>query len=392
VRRVAHVIETLGPGGAERALLTYIQTMDAARFKHIVVTLNRPTPHFMFWQRELEEAGVEVHNLEYRGQRDVAKAVLALRRWLKLQEVALVSTHLYWANIVGRIAGRLAGVPVISTLHNPDYDEEVRRSWSRSARAKNVLVRLLDKWTVRGCCTRLVAVSAYVRERSLAVYGVSDEKIMVIHNPITPRHGDGSSPEQARHSLASEFGFAEHCRLLVNVGRVTEQKGQVDAVRSLASLVAGRECALVLVGSQEDTAYVREVRELAHELGVAERVHFAGVRADIERFLAAADVFVFPTRYEGMGMAVPEAMLAASPVVAYAVGPIGEMIETEVTGLLVAPRDQPAFTGAIERLLDSPALARELGENASREMRGRYTPSAQASLLEALFDETLDER
>ena len=389
MRRVAHVIETIGPGGAERALLTYLQTMDERRFTHIVVTLHSPTAHFTFWQSEFERAGVEVHNLDYRGQRDVARAALALRRWLHVRGVALVSTHLYWANIVGRIAGKLAGVPVISTLHNPDYDEEVRRNWSRSARAKNVVVRALDTWTVRRCCARLIAVSAYVRERSLEVYRLPEMMIVVIHNPIAPRRTDGSSPLEARQALASEFGFSDQCRLLVNVGRITEQKGQEDAVRALAALQARSNCVLLLVGSQEDAAYVRWVRELADQLGVSELVHFAGVRADLERFLAAADVFVFPTRYEGMGMAVPEAMLAGRPVVAYDVGPIGEMVHTEVSGLLVSPGDQAGFTEAIGRLLDTPALARRLGDNASREMSGRYTPRSQAAALEALFEETL---
>ena len=120
-------------------------------------------------------------------------------------------------------------------------------------------------------------------------------------------------------------------------------------------------------------------------------MHFLGQRDDVVDLLCACDVFVLPSRREGLGVAALEAMALGRPVVASRVGGLAESVQHEYTGLLVPPEDSEALAGALERLLGDPALARRLGAAGPEHIRDRYDAEAMVAGYERIYGEILAE-
>jgi glycosyltransferase involved in cell wall biosynthesis len=167
------------------------------------------------------------------------------------------------------------------------------------------------------------------------------------------------------------------------VGRVEAQKGFDTLIRALAQIDGA---SLVVVG---DGSERKALEELAQSLGVAERVVWIGWTDDPRGYLDSFDVFALPSRFEGFPLAVLEALLARSAVVAADVGSVGEAIRDGETGLLVPPDDPAALAGAIQRLLADEELRRRLGANGRRLVLQRFTADHMTRAFEALYSELL---
>ena len=168
-----------------------------------------------------------------------------------------------------------------------------------------------------------------------------------------------------------------------SVGRLDRQKGYDVLLHALADLP---EAALVLVGDGPE----REPLEaLAQDLGLQDRVRFAGWQAEPRRHLTTFDVFALPSRFEGFPLAIVEAMLAELPVVATAVGSVSEAVRGDETGLVVPPDDPAALAAALRRLLADPPLRLRLGEAVRRLALERFTAAAMARSFERLYEEIL---
>jgi glycosyltransferase involved in cell wall biosynthesis len=171
--------------------------------------------------------------------------------------------------------------------------------------------------------------------------------------------------------------------ILGSLGRLDRQKGHDVLLRALAELPEAR---LVLVGDGPERA---ALEELALELGLGERVLFAGWQEEPRRWLTAFDAFVLPSRFEGFPLAVVEALLARVPVVASDVGSVAEAVREGETGLLVPAEDERALAAALRRLLGDEALRRRLGERGRELALESFTAAAMARSFERLYEEIL---
>jgi glycosyltransferase involved in cell wall biosynthesis len=166
-----------------------------------------------------------------------------------------------------------------------------------------------------------------------------------------------------------------------SLGRLSDQKAFHVLVEALAELP---QASLVLVGDGPERA---RIERLAAELGVADRLLITGWREDAARWLAAFDVFALPSLYEGLPLAVLEAMRAGLPVVATDVGSVAEAVVPEETGLLVQPGDARAFAGALRRLLDDPELLSRMGRRGRERALERFTIERRAAEFEQLYED-----
>jgi len=166
-----------------------------------------------------------------------------------------------------------------------------------------------------------------------------------------------------------------------SLGRLSDQKAYEVLVQALAELPAA---SLVLVGDGPERA---RIESLAAELGVADRLLITGWREDAACWLAAFDVFALPSLYEGLPLAVLEAMRAGVPVVATDVGSVAEAVVPEETGLLVQPGDTRAFVGGLRRLLDDPELRRRMGQRGRERALERFTIERRAAEFERLYED-----
>jgi glycosyltransferase involved in cell wall biosynthesis len=363
--RVAHVIETLGTGGAERLVADVVRRLDRARFESRVFALDGP----LDLRGEIESGGVEVDPILVAPRRRPVACLRALTRALRRFGPGLVHTHLYYGNVMGRIAARLAGgAPVVTTLHNPDYTFEARRTPLFRAR------KLLDRLTGSRNAA-LVAVSRAVAEDFRRHMGW--RSIRVVPNGVDLRSFAPGGDARA----AAEWP-SPGLRLL-SVGRLHPQKGHRILLDAMARARAtGAALSLLVAGEGAERG---ALEAWAAGLGLRGHVRFAG-RREVRPLLAAADVFVFPSLYEAVGIALLEAMASALPVVASRTGGIPEVVEDGVSGILVAPGDAGDLARALVALERDPERRRRLGVAARARAEG-FDVSAAVRALEAIYEE-----
>ncbi|HLL73741.1 MAG TPA: glycosyltransferase [Pyrinomonadaceae bacterium] len=380
---VVHLIEALGPGGAERLLYTNLKHFDPARVRSTVFTVYPRSDH---WGGAIRELGVEVIGLGCRGPRDLPRAGLRLRSWLRSERPHLLHTHLWGANVVGRFAGRLSGVPVVSSMHGLDYEPETWNDGSGVSLRKRRLIRLVDRWMARFCSARIVAVSDSVRRSAHRHLRYPLGRMDLLYNPVDvdefrpPAGGE-------REEVLGELGLPADSLLLLNVGHVIPAKGLLYAIRALPSVLKGHPAAhLVSVGALNSPEWLALLRGEAESLGVAGHVHILGPRRDVPRLLRACDLFVFPSLHEGLGIALIEAMASGRACVAAESGPLPEVVEHGKSGWLVSPRDAEGLAEAISMLLSDPSLRASLGRAARETTLDRFQPRRAADRLVEIYE------
>lgn len=375
--KVLHLIETLGSGGAERLLHTNLRHFDAGEIESRVVSVFSRGD---YWKEQIEGFGVEVKSLDCSSFSDISSGVRKLRRELKGDKPDVIHTHLWTANVIGRIAGRLSGVPVISSIHNPEYEPEATTGLSS---IKLFAARQIDKWTARFCCTRMIAVSNYVRESAYRRIGFPLDKIDVVYNPIDTAE---RSPDISKGVLLTDIGLPPDAVLILNVGRVAPQKGLIYAIRGM-KIVAGKmpNVHLLHVGAQDNSDYLAAVEVEIERSGISHNVHLIGERRNVADFLQAADLFVFPSLFEGLGIALAEAMAAGLPCVASDIRPLDEFVTSGVNGVLVPPENADAIAEAVIDLLSSPEKRKAMGVAARETALAMFQPEPAARRLSKIY-------
>ncbi|RME32115.1 glycosyltransferase [Candidatus Woesearchaeota archaeon] len=285
-RPVLHVITGLGVGGAEHMLLKTIPHLPGT---HIVCSLTDDNA----LGRKLEEKGVETYYLHLTTW-NFLLVLWRLRRLIKSVRPRLINSYLLHANIIARIVGRLTGVKtIICSVRNIHRDRPV---WNALDRATS--------WMVTRYTPNSRAVAAWLTNE----VGIPEEKITVIPNCV-----DATLKERVaktnRHAKRRELGLQRE-RVALYVASFKKQKNHETLLAAFSKLP--NEWVLLLAG---DGPRKKEMEWLARRLRIAKRVRFLGNRADIPELLAVSDVFVFPSRHEGMPNALLEAMAAGVPVV-----------------------------------------------------------------------------
>lgn len=342
--RLCHIITTLDPGGAENHLLALATGLDRTRFDCDVVYLKgegRLAPRFA-------DSAIPVAHFEMEGLRK-ATSLLRLVSWLRERRYDVVHTHLFKADVYGGLAADRAGVPaIVSTKHNEDQ----------------YLRKRLYRWIGRRAASktrRVVCISEAVRRFFHDVAGLPEGLLEVIPYGIDPLP---PLPRAEGSALRAELGIPLDTPLVVTIGRLTAQKGQADLIRAMARVDPGR---LLVVGQGEEE---EALRACALHCDVAERVTFAGWRPDVRRILTACDVFCLPSRWEGFGLVLLEAMREERPIVATSVGAIPEVLGS--TGFVVEPGDVAGLADALRQVLFNPVHGEALGKAGRRRMETEY--------------------
>jgi glycosyltransferase involved in cell wall biosynthesis len=226
---------------------------------------------------------------------------------------------------------------------------------------------------------RIVAVSEFVK-RSVVASGIPPGHVEVVYDgvPAPPR-----ASETERNAARRSWSDAPEEPLIGCVGYLLPEKGQETLIRAVP-LCGGRAARsrVVLAGDGADRA---RLEQLARQLGVAQRVRFAGHVEDVEAVYRALDVFVFPSLAEPLGSSLLAAMAHALPVVASGSGAVPEIVREGENGLLAPAGDPAAFAAAVSRLLEDPALARSLGEAARKTVEERFSDARMVEATLAVY-------
>lgn len=325
--RVAHVIETMHMGGVEQLRRTIVTGLVPNRYEHLIIC----TQATGGIPDDLRDKGFRVEEVGIFRRKFDIRAILRTRRLLKAFKPHIVHAAVYEGIIMGVIAGRLCGVPVIISEETSDAHG---RRWTGNLLAK-FLYLASDK---------VIAVSDFVRHYLIDGLKLHEPRVELVPNAVA-EHTPPSDGERAH--ARRQLAIPEGSMVFATLGRLDdEHKGVSDAIQALAQ-VHRPDWMLLVIGDGPDRA---NLESLARKLGVDERVLFVGYQAAPASFLAAADIFLHPARYEAFGLVLVEAMFARLPVVASRVGGIPFVVEDGATALLVAPNNVEELAAAMGKL------------------------------------------
>ncbi|WP_166828472.1 glycosyltransferase [Thalassoroseus pseudoceratinae] len=360
-RRIAFCITELDRGGAENALVQLVRRLDRREWQPLVLCLSGEGELV----NELRDAEIDVECLGVRHRADFRvlwRLVKSLRRF----RPEILQTWLYHANMAGRVAARLAGVPhVVSGI--------------RVAERRSRLRLRLDRWT-DFLVEHHACVSQSVANFSAEVGGLPTRKLIAIPNGV-----DAERFASARPADLSEVGIPADSRVLLFVGRLDPQKNPDLLLKAFAGLASDfPDTRLVFVGSGPlDT----ELRNQTLSFGLQNRVQFLGSRSDIPALMQRATVLVLPSRWEGMPNVVLEAQAAGLPVVASAVDGVTELIDPGVTGSLFESECLTGCQSAMVSILNDQNEADKIAQAAQHMCRKEFTWEKFAKRYDSLYHE-----
>lgn len=371
--KVAMAINTLGTGGVPEAVLGLARHLPRDRFNPVLYVMRPPleADAAQAMAARFDQADVPVV-IAPPGDGKLG-SVATMADWLVAERIDILHSHSFRPNLYARLAGQLGGrggLRMVAHYHN-QYDDK----WTDGSYALG-LERHLAHAT-----KAMVAVSGAVRTHIAARIGVDPARIDVVLNGIDPDKLRECDRDAARRAL----GVGPDDLAIGCIGRVCRQKGQDVFVQAALALL-GRmpQARFLIIGSAEDAALAAALQEQIAAAGATDRIRFLGHRQDMAPIYRALDILAAPSRWEGFGLMLAEAMAAGCPVVASHVGAIPEV--TAGAALLVPPDDANALAAALARM-DLP-LRHDL--RAKGIVRSRAFVWEQASAqMAAIYDRML---
>ena len=363
--RIALITGQLGLGGSEQQLYYSLRGLDRSRFSPMVISLG-PHPD-EYWSEPIKELGIPLWHL----RRSLGRAgrLLQITRILRSQNIELVHSWVFHANIYAAAAGRLAGVPLRLGSMREQYIGLPRDRFIRWAGYRGIDALI----------TNSAVVAADVKERRL-----TGAPINVVPNGVDVPPLAGALETRR---LKAELGFKETDFLIGSIGRIDSNKNHLMLLRSFAVLAdKWPTLRLVIIGNGPLQPTLVQVAE---QLGIASRVSLPGTLPRAARFLPAMDICCLTSYTEGLPNLLMEAAAAGLPVVSTNCGGSVELIDDGLTGFLVSCDDVANMARFIDVLLTNPDQRRRMGLAARQKMCRQASIHQMATFLMTAYDETL---
>lgn len=368
--RIFQLIKSLGRGGAEVLLAEGLRAADQGRFTY-------GYGYFLPWKDavvpELKVQGADVVCFTARNNLSILLQAWRVAQFLQTWRADLVHCHLDIAGVVGRLAGRLAGVPVVYTQHNRLEDSHpITRSFN------------LATWRLQD---HSVAVSEDVAS-SIRRCANGRVPVRTVLNGIRLEAFDPTRKDAA--AVKARLGIPAEAPVVGTVAVFTEQKKMDDWLRAARRIHASRsDVAFVIVG---DGPLRGRLEGLKSTFGLDGIAHFAGFQKNVKPYLAAMDVYMMSSRHEGLPIALLEAMAMERPVVSTAVGGIPDVLCDETCGALVPKGNVEELAEVALRLVEDDERRASMGRAARARVKSHFSMTRMSRELEALYLEVLQHR
>ncbi len=337
-------------------LLLLDQIKALQEMGHEVVALCAPGQ----WVDEVRAEGITVETLDIARElsplRDL-RSLVALRRIFRQHKFDVVHTHTPKAGLLGPLAARMAGIPVVvHTIHGLLFHDQM-------ARWRQILFWAPEKITAV-FSDHLLAQSREDMDVAVKSALCSRKKITYLGNGIDVAKFSPRRYEHLRHPLRAELGFDDNHFVVGSVGRLVYEKGFAELVQAAEQLSLTRpNLRFVIIGPEETDQSDAMSRDMIQALSRSGTVRFLGFQSDMAKCYAIMDLFVLPSHREGIPRACMEAAAMELPVIATKIRGCREVVKDGETGLLVPVRNAAALARAIETLADNPARRREMGKH-----------------------------
>jgi len=341
--KIVYLINSLALGGAEKLLLDICRLIDKDKFEVFVCTVNGSGPLYS----QFEKLGINLKIFQKKSKIGL-NVIGQIYKFLKEIKPQIVHTHLFAGDTWGRIAAIFARTPIIIvTEHNLNLDEGFIKK----------LIKLILSWFT----DKIIAVSEGVRDYSIKIEKIKADKLEVVYNGID----------------LEKFAFRGYKPIdLANVkagvvARLEKQKGHQYLIAALP-LILKKYPNLILniigTGSLE-----HELQSQIENLNIKDKVIFRGAQLELDKILEQMDLFILPSVWEGLGIAILEAQAVGVPVLASNVGGVKEIVIDKKTGLLFEPKDPQGIFEAVDNLILNPNLQKEIVDNAYNQVIKKFS-------------------
>lgn len=375
-RNIVHVIDGLGTGGAEHSLAELLPALEAAGFDPILVPLYRRGVG-------AEQSFLDRYDVRYAPNPSAWPAARFISKIARENAAALIHTSLFRANTAGRLAGALCRVPVLTSLVSTEYDKERLRD-PKVAKWRLRAVQAFDAFSSRYGTRHFHAITHAVKDEARRALRIPAESITVVER-WRSRERIGNYSDERRTSCRSALGLEEDTSVICTLGREEFQKGHVHLMDAIGLLRdRGRRLLLLHAGRRGHMSEAIDARITDLQLGPA--VRRLGHIQNVGDLLCAADLFVFPSLWEGLGGATLEAMAMGLPIVASNVPALAEVTEEGKNALLAPPGDAVALADAIDTLLSNAQLRKDLGARSLQIFEDRFSKDELAQRMVDVFE------
>ncbi|MCK4463361.1 MAG: glycosyltransferase [Candidatus Omnitrophica bacterium] len=367
--KILHIIESIARGGAEYNLLNVLKCIDKDIFYNKILYLYKKDD----LSEDFKNAGIDVECIGMKDVYDFKKGLSSIMKNIRRHNYDMIHTQLFGSNIYGRTAAFFTHKPVITTLQNPDYTFE-----------GNLFRKILDKITAFIANTKFIAVSEFVKESFVNKLSLHPENIEIINNSLDLEKFR-SVDEDVKGIKKNMLGLRQY---ILTIGRLHPQKGHIYLIKAFKRLTEKiNDIDLVFIG---EGLLKDSLISLVKELGIENRVHFLGIIKDVLPYLKRASIFAFPSLYEGLPLALLEAMAAGVPCVASDIAPIKEIKQNTTAIFLVKPGDISSLEKALFNLLNNEGLRKEMTQAAFKIVSERFDARKNSAKLEAYFTRVVD--
>jgi glycosyltransferase involved in cell wall biosynthesis len=372
--RVLSMVDGLGiTGGGELLARRIAERLDAARYERtLCVTRWQPQPEYEAALGELDRAGVEFLGLRRGSRLDMRPWRTVLRR-LRRARVDILHTHKFGSNVWGAALASLSRVPVFVAHEH---------TWSYSGDRLRVLA---DRRLIAARADAFIAVSGDDQRKMVEIERIPPEKVRLIPNGIDM----APARPEARTETREALGLTVDQPVIGTVAALRAQKALDVLIEAVALLRPQfpELVALIVGGTTAQPDETERLSAVAKQVGVDSAVRFLGRRSDIPELLAAMDIALTTSDYEGSPLSVMEYMEAGLPVVATRVGGVPDIVVDGETGVIVPPRDPAAVAREVARLLEHADEARRMGAAGRSRRRAEFDLAVTVRRVEELYEE-----
>lgn len=365
---VLHIIKSLGRGGAEMLLPETLRQHDQKKFKFHYI-------YFLPWKNQMvsaiEEEGGTVVCIPAKNNASIVLAVRKIAAYVRKHNIQLIHCHLPWAGMAGRMAGRLTGVPVVYTEHN---------KWERYHK----LTYLMNKFTF-GSQQRVIAVSAEVANSIKTNYGKANPLVQVVAN----------GTDTAKYARSQNIG--NDIRKELNIPAAATVIGITCVFRVQKRLGTWLEIAKSLHAKHPDTFFIivgdgplrEEIDAKAKALGTDKYVFFAGLQTETRPYFTAMDVFMMSSEFEGLPIALLEAMSMNCVPACTTAGGIPEVIKDGENGVLVPVQEPMQLVERLSALLQQPSQVAKMKQAARETVINAFSMKKMVGELEVIYNDLI---
>lgn len=362
--RIAYVLTSLGIGGAERQVVALAEGLKARGHAVALVVLEAERSHE--WPTSVEVMRLQMRKTPV----GLVAGLVSAWRFLRGFQPDLIHSHTFPANMTARLLRLVYPVPVLATIHNV----------FEGSGARMAAYRLTDP-----LCCRTTAVSQAAAERFVRLKAVPARKCVVLTNGIDTAE---FTPNLARRSRMRTAMAAGNEFIWLAAGRIVPAKDYPNLLRAFAQVRAAESKAQLWIAGEAAESRAVAVKALAEALGLGDSVRWLGLRRDMAELLDAADGFVLASAWEGMPLAVGEAMAMEKAVAATDVGGVRELIGE--AGAIVPARSPESLAQAMLALMRATTEERSrLGRLARQRIESLFSIEAKADEWEALYRRVL---